>query len=55
MGGLGGVLFSALLPGYVVTHFGYTPVFLTLGTFHLIGLAIVHLMLGDMKKITVRA
>ena len=37
MGGLGGVMFSALIPGYVVQHFGYTPVFLTMGCFHLIG------------------
>jgi ACS family hexuronate transporter-like MFS transporter len=51
LGGLGGVLFSALIPGYVVTHFGYTPVFLTMGAFHLTALVVVHVLLGDMKRI----
>jgi len=36
-GRVGGFLFSAVLPGIVVTHFGYTPVFLTMGAFHLTG------------------
>lgn len=51
LGGLGGFLFSAVIPGYVVTHFGYTPVFLTMGTFHLIALVFVHRLLGDMKPV----
>jgi ACS family hexuronate transporter-like MFS transporter len=50
-GGIGGVLFSAVIPGYVVENFGYTPVFLTMGAFHLIALAIVHRLLGDMKPV----
>jgi ACS family hexuronate transporter-like MFS transporter len=50
-GGLGGILFSAIIPGYIVTWFGYTPVFLTLGCFHLIALALVHFTMGDMQKI----
>jgi ACS family hexuronate transporter-like MFS transporter len=50
-GGLGGVLFSALLPGYVVSHFGYTPIFLGMGLFHLTALLIVHKMLGRMESI----
>lgn len=51
LGGLGGVIFSSLLPGYIVTHFGYTPIFLIMGGFHLIALLVVHLLLGDMKRI----
>jgi ACS family hexuronate transporter-like MFS transporter len=51
-GGLGGVLFSAVIPGYVVTYFGYTPVILTMGCFHLTALVLVHLLMGDMKKLT---
>lgn len=51
LGGLGGVLFSSLLPGYVVTNFGYTPIFLIMGSFHLIGWLIVHFVLGDMKRL----
>lgn len=51
-GGIGGFLFSSVLPGYIVTHFGYTPVFLTMGTFHVIGFIIVHKMLGKMRRIS---
>ncbi len=50
-GGLGGFLFSAVIPGYVVERIGYTPVFLTMGTFHLIALAIVHRLMGRMERI----
>ena len=53
MGGLGGFLFSAIIPGIVVTHFGYTPLILGFGFFHLTALLIVHRLLGDMKRITV--
>jgi ACS family hexuronate transporter-like MFS transporter len=51
-GGLGGVLFSAVIPGYVVTYFGYKPMFLVLGAFHLTALLFVHRMLGDMRPLT---
>ena len=51
MGGLGGFLFSAIIPGFVVTHFGYTPLILGFGFFHLTALFIVHRLLGDMKRI----
>ncbi len=50
-GGFGGVLFSALIPGYVVSHFGYTPVFLVMGVFHLTGLVISHFLFGKMEPI----
>jgi ACS family hexuronate transporter-like MFS transporter len=33
-GGLGGLLFSALIPGYVVTNFGYVPMFVLAGVLH---------------------
>jgi ACS family hexuronate transporter-like MFS transporter len=52
VGGLGGVLFSAFIPGFVVERFGYTPVFLTMGCFHLIGWFIAHKLMGDMKKVS---
>jgi ACS family hexuronate transporter-like MFS transporter len=51
LGGAGGVIFAALLPGYVVSHFGYTPVFLGMGFFHLTALFIVHKLLGRMEPI----
>jgi ACS family hexuronate transporter-like MFS transporter len=37
-GGLGGFLFSAVIPGFVVTHFGYTPMFVFTGTLHVLAL-----------------
>jgi ACS family hexuronate transporter-like MFS transporter len=51
-GGLGGFLFSAVIPGYVVMHFGYTPVFLTMGCFHLIALFWVHRLMGKMEPLS---
>jgi ACS family hexuronate transporter-like MFS transporter len=33
-GGLGGFLFSAIVPGYVVTYFGYVPMFVLAGILH---------------------
>jgi len=51
LGGIGGFLFSAVIPGYVVTHFGYTPVFLSMGFFHLTALVILHVLMGDMKPL----
>jgi ACS family hexuronate transporter-like MFS transporter len=53
LGGLGGFLFSAVIPGYIVTHFGYTPVFLAMGCFHLTGLAILHFLMGDLRPIAI--
>jgi MFS transporter, ACS family, aldohexuronate transporter len=37
-GGVGGFLFSAVIPGFVVTHFGYAPMFVFMGTLHVIAL-----------------
>lgn len=53
MGGLGGFLFSAIIPGFVVTYFGYTPVFLAMGCFHFIAFTIAHKLMGEMKQIKV--
>ena len=52
VGGFGGFLFSGMIAGYIVTHYGYTPLFLTMGCFHLTGLLIIHLTMGDLKPIT---
>ncbi len=53
-GALGGVLFSSVIPGYVIAHFGYKPVFLTLGCFHLTALLVVHLLMGRMQRVSAR-
>ncbi len=50
-GGLGGVLFSAVIPGYIVQHFGYTPVILTMGLFHLTAVYAVHKVMGPLTPI----
>ncbi len=52
-GGLGGTLFSALLAGLIVQHFGYTPIMLTMGVFHLIALVFVHKLMGRLQPITI--
>ncbi|MBY0375224.1 MAG: MFS transporter, partial [Bryobacteraceae bacterium] len=54
VGGFGGFLFSGMIAGYIVTHFGYTPLFLTMGCFHLTGLLIIHLTMGEMKPVSRR-
>jgi MFS transporter, ACS family, hexuronate transporter len=53
MGGLGGVIFSAVLPGIVIARVGYTPVVLTMGVFHLIGVFVVHKLMGQLRPITI--
>ncbi|MGA2148987.1 MAG: MFS transporter [Bryobacteraceae bacterium] len=41
-GGLGGYLFSAKLPGFIVGHFGsYVPMFVMMGSLHLIALLVM--------------
>jgi ACS family hexuronate transporter-like MFS transporter len=50
-GGLGGFFFSAVIPGYVVQNFGYTPVFITMGFFHLIAWLFVHFWMKDLRRI----
>lgn len=37
-GGVSGIIFSAIVPGYVITAFGYRPVFLGMAGFYFIGL-----------------
>jgi len=53
-GGFGGVLFSAVIPGYIVQHFGYTPVILTMGMFHLTAVYFVHKIMGPLKPIQIK-
>jgi MFS transporter, ACS family, hexuronate transporter len=51
-GGIGGFLFSSLLAGYIVQNFGYVPIFVIMGGFHLIAFAIVHFTMGKMEPIS---
>jgi MFS transporter, ACS family, hexuronate transporter len=40
-GGIGGFIFSSILPGFVVTHFGYVPMFALMGTLHVLALVTI--------------
>jgi ACS family hexuronate transporter-like MFS transporter len=54
LGGFGGVIFSTLLPGYIVTYFGYTPLFFIMGGFHLTGLFLLRKLMGDLSPVQIR-
>ncbi len=50
-GGIGGVIFTSLLPGYVITHFGYVPIFAMMGGFHIVAWLCAHFLMGKMEKL----
>jgi len=50
-GGIGGFLFSSILPGLIVEHVGYKPIILTMGSFHLTGVYLLHRLMGEMRPI----
>ena len=50
-GGIAGVLFSAVIPGYVIPVVGYRPVFLIMGFFYVIAWIAVHHYMGDLTRI----
>jgi ACS family hexuronate transporter-like MFS transporter len=54
LGGFGGVLFTGEMAGYVSQNYGFTPIFLIMGAFHLTGLAILHWGMGDLKPLRIR-
>jgi MFS transporter, ACS family, hexuronate transporter len=45
VGGLSGFFFSASLAGRIIDAFGYTPMFLLMGCFHIIGFTAAHLLM----------
>ena len=51
LGGLGGALFAALIPGYVIPWAGYGPLFVILSCFYPLAWFIVHKMMGNMEQI----
>jgi ACS family hexuronate transporter-like MFS transporter len=53
-GSLGSFFFASTITGYVVAHWGYRPVFLSMGCFHPIALALVHWLMRDMHKVTLQ-
>ncbi|NWF85157.1 MAG: MFS transporter [Bryobacteraceae bacterium] len=50
-GGIGGVIITSLLPGYIITHFGYVPIFIMMGGFHILAWFFVHFLMGRMQKL----
>lgn len=50
LGGIAGFVFS-IATGYVVSSFGYVPVFLTMGCLHLIAWLVVHKLMGELRPI----
>lgn len=40
-GGLGGILFATLAPGYIITYFGYSPIFILMGVMHPIAFLVI--------------
>jgi ACS family hexuronate transporter-like MFS transporter len=52
LGGFGGALFSALIPGFVIPVVGYVPVLLTMSCFYLLAWLIVHRLMGDLEPVT---
>jgi ACS family hexuronate transporter-like MFS transporter len=55
MGALGSVIISSLIPGYVITHFGYTPIILCMGLLHPTAFLVVHKLLGRLKPVQMAA
>jgi ACS family hexuronate transporter-like MFS transporter len=51
LGGLGGVIFTAIVPGYLIKIVGYTPLFLIMSSFYLIALYVLHKLMGDLLPI----
>ena len=51
VGGLGGALFSGLIPGYVIPLVGYIPVLLVMSYFYLIAWLLVHRLMGNLEPV----
>ena len=49
-GGLGGIIFSYLIPGFVIEHFGYVPVFITMGIMHPLAFIFIRIFIGKVEK-----
>jgi ACS family hexuronate transporter-like MFS transporter len=48
---LGSFLFASIVPGHLIAHFGYKPVFLAVGWFHPVALVLVYWLMSDLRKI----
>ncbi len=55
VGGLGGALFSGLIPGYVIPVVGYVPVLLALSCFYLIAFLLIHKLMGNLEPVVLKS
>ena len=53
-GGLGGIIFSYLIPGFVIEHFGYVPVFITMGIMHPLAFIFIRIFIGKVEKVNIK-
>ena len=51
VGGLGGALFSGLIPGYVIPVAGYIPVLLAMSCFYVIAWLLIHKLMGNLEPV----
>jgi ACS family hexuronate transporter-like MFS transporter len=52
LGGLGGALFSGIIPGTVIPHVGYVPVLMGMSGFYIVAWFIIHRLMGDLGMVT---
>ena len=52
LGGLGGALFSGVIPGMVIPRIGYVPVLLSMSAFYIVAWFIVHTMMGNLEMVS---
>ena len=52
-GGLGGIIFSALIPGFVVQYFGYMPVFILMGFLHPLAYIMISIFIKEVKQVQI--
>ena len=50
-GGISSVIFSAVLPGYLIPHFGYTPMLVVLSFGYLVAVAVYSRAFGDFHPV----
>ncbi|MBZ5642459.1 MAG: MFS transporter [Acidobacteriia bacterium] len=54
IGGLGGALFSGIIPGLVIPRVGYVPVLLGMSCFYVPAWLFVHRLMGNLEMVTLR-
>lgn len=52
-GGLGGLLIATLAPGYIITYFGYIPIFFLMGILHPLAFAGITLLIRKVRVINI--